>query len=342
MIRGRKLKEIWYVILKCGGIVLGIFTAASFIFFFAGGVKPSSDIRWGVTFSQKYAESLGLDARAAYLAILDDLGAKKIPLVAYWDVMEPRPGDFNFRDLDFELREAGARDANVLLVVGMKTPRWPECHIPPWAKALDKKAQQEEIKKLIAAVVARYKTSSAIWAWQVENEPFFPFGECPWRDDAFLKDEIALVQSIDPVRPVVVSESGEWSLWTRAAGIGDIVGTTLYRRVFFDPIQSYIIYPFPPVFYARKAWIIRTFFGKEPINVELQAEPWAHRALPELTDEEIEKTMSIAQFRSNVQFAKDTGLQEFYLWGAEWWYFMKEKRNNPAYWDEAQKVFAAP
>ena len=32
-------------------------------------------------------------------------------------------------------------------------------------------------------------------------------------------------------------------------------------------------------------------------------------------------------------------LKEFYLWGAEWWYWMKEKQNKPEIWDEAKKLF---
>ncbi len=332
-------KRTWPWIVKWTGIGIGTIILVAFAFFFIGSAAPADHVDWGAAFSKAYAEKLGLDARAAYLAILDDLKIKRIRLGADWDAVEPQNEHFDFRDLDFELREAKARNAKILLVLGQKTPRWPECHIPSWAKPLGAGERQARILEYLDAVVARYKSHPEIRAWQVENEPFFPFGECPPRDDAFLKQEIATVKKLDPSRPVVVTESGEFSLWFAAARVGDIVGTTLYRGAYFDPIHVYVSYPFPPVFYARKAWLVQKLFGKDSINVELQAEPWAHTFITGLTNEEMDQTMSIAQFKSNIQFAKDTGFREIYFWGAEWWYFMKEKQGNPAFWNEAKKLF---
>ena len=51
-------------------------------------------------------------------------------------------------------------------------------------------------------------------------------------------------------------------------------------------------------------------------------------------------TMDIEQFRKNIEYAKNTGLDAFYLWGAEWWYWMKTTQNRPEIWSEAQKLFA--
>jgi len=48
------------------------------------------------------------------------------------------------------------------------------------------------------------------------------------------------------------------------------------------------------------------------------------------------KTMDIDRFRKNVAFARSTGLDEFYLWGGEWWYWMKTKNNRPEFWEEAK------
>ncbi len=47
----------------------------------------------------------------------------------------------------------------------------------------------------------------------------------------------------------------------------------------------------------------------------------------------------LEQFKANIDFAKKTGLKEFYLWGSEWWYWMKKKQNRPAIWDQAKKIF---
>ncbi len=309
-------------------------------YLFIGQAKPAKEITWGVNFSQKQAQGLGLDWKENYLALLNDLNVKNIKLAADWDLLESAKDVYNFDDLDWQLNEAEKKGAKLLLVIGMKTSRWPECHIPGWAKDLTKNEQQKEILGLLEKIVLRYRGRASINRWQVENEPFFPFGECPWVDKKFLKEEINLVKTLDEQkRPVVVSDSGEGSFWFNAAGLGDIVGTTMYKKVWVRQLGFYLHYPFPPVFYWRKAQIIKELFGKEVISIELQAEPWGPKLLFDSPPKEQEKTMNLDQFRYNIEFAKKTGLKEFYLWGGEWWYWLKEKQGKPEIWNEAKKLF---
>ncbi len=333
-------------------ILLIIFLA--FIgYFFVGKVEPAEEIKWGINFSQKHSETLGLNWQENYLALLDDLGVKNLKIITHWDLIEQEKGEYNFEDLDWQIEEADKKGAKLLLVIGMKTGRWPECHIPDWAKNLKKEEQQERILQLIEKIVLRYRVrptfseknlggqaESSIWAWQVENEPFFPFGECPWKDKKFLKREIDLVKSLDfQKRPVIISDTGELSLWFRVAKIGDIVGTTMYKKVWSPELNSYFSLPYPSIFYWRKAQIIKSFFGKKVICVELQAEPWGPKLLYDSSLEEQEKTMNLGRFKKNIEFAEQTGLDEFYLWGSEWWYWMKTKQNRPEIWQEAKKLF---
>jgi len=323
-------------------IIFGLVTFLLILgsFFFLGKAPRAEQIKWGMNFSQKQAENLKLDWRETYLAILDDLGVKNIKLVAYWDLVEPEKDKYNFDDLDWQIKKAEEKGVNLILVVGMKTPRWPECHIPNWAKNLGKEEQQKEILGLLDKIVLRYRERVSVWAWQVENEPFFTFGECPWVDQDFLKKEIALVKSLDfQNRPIVISDSGEGSLWIAAARLGDIVGTTMYKKVWIRQLKIYITYPFPSTFYWRKSQIIKKLFNKEVMVVELQAEPWCSDNLYSCPLKEQEKTMNLAQFKNNIEFARSTGLKEFYLWGGEWWYWMKEKQGKPEIWNEAKKLF---
>ena len=311
-----------------------------FCYLFIGTPPQAKEISWGVNFSQKHAQNLGLDWKETYSALLDDLKVKNIKLITHWDLIELNEGKYYFEDLDWQIKKAEEKDARLLLVIGMKTGRWPECHIPGWAKNLNKEEQQKEILEMIEEVVLRYRERVSVWAWQVENEPFFPFGECPWVDKNFLKKEIDLVKSLDSQsRPIVISDSGEGSLWVNAAKFGDIVGTTLYKKVWFRQLGNYIYYPFPPIFYWRKAQLIEKIFDKKVIVVELQAEPWGPKLLYESPLEEQEKTMNLERFKANIEFAKKTGLDEFYLWGGEWWYWLKEKQNKPEIWQEAKKLF---
>jgi len=317
-----------------------IFVLIFISYFFIGVPPQAKEISWGVNFSQKHAELLGLDWKETYLALLNDLGAKNFKVAAHWDLLESEKDKYYFDDLDWQIKTAEEKEAEILLVIGMKTPHWPECHIPEWAKNFSKEEQQKEILEILEKIVLRYKNSEAIKYWQVENEPFFPFGECPWVDKAFLKEEINLVKTLDSQKkPIIISDSGEGSFWIQAATLGDIAGTTMYKRVWFRQLGFYIHYPFPPTFYWRKAQIIKKFFGKKVICIELQAEPWGPALLYDLPLEEQEKTMNFEQFKKNIEFAKKTGLDEFYLWGAEWWYWMKETQNNPEIWNEAKKLF---
>jgi len=309
-----------------------------FVFFFGGRMKPSADVRWGVNFSYTHAENLGLDWKKTYLALLDDLGARRIKIITQWNLLEPAKDKFDFEAIDWQVKEAEKRNAKVFLVIGMKTPRYPECHIPGWAMSLTPVERHQEIKKLLTAAVEHYKNSPAIWAWQVENEPLFLFGKCPDIGEEFLREEVALVKSLDS-RPVIVSETGEWSLWFQAAKIGDIVGTTLYRKVWFKELGIYTPYPFPAVFYGRRAWLVKKLFGKDVINVELQAEPWGPKLLYDLPPKEQEKTMNLERFKDVVSYAKRTGLSEFYFWGAEWWYWLKDVRHEGGIWKEARTLF---
>lgn len=321
-------------------LIILIIILIIFAYLFIGTPPQAKEITWGVNFSQKHTELLGLDWKETYLALLDDLGAKNLKVAAHWDILEPEDGQFKFEDLDWQIQEAEAREAKILLAVGMKTPRWPECHTPEWAKNLNKEQQQEKILRMLKEIVLRYNYSSAIKYWQIENEPFFPFGECPWVDKPFLKKEIELVKALDTKnRPVVISDSGEGSLWITAARFGDLAGTTIYQRVWFRQLNIYISYPFPPTFYWRKALIIKKLFNKEVICVELQAEPWGPKLMYDLSLEEQEKTMNLEQFKGNIDFARKTGLREFYLWGAEWLYWMKVKQNRPEIWEEAKNLF---
>jgi len=318
-----------------------IITAIFFVLFFSLGTPPKAeDINWGVNFSRKHAEYLGLDWEETYLAILNDLGAKRIKLITHWDQIEPNKSDYQFEALDWEIEKAKEREAELLLTIGMKTPRWPECHIPDWAINLTKEEQQAHILQLIEEIVLRYSGENHIWAWQVENEPFFPFGECPWADKDFLNKEVALVKKLDTKsRPVVISDSGEGSLWWSAARAGDIVATTLYKKVWVRQINAYIHYPMRGIFYWRKAQIVKKLFDTKVICAELQAEPWGPKLLYDSPLEEQAKTMNPEQFKKMVDFASGTGFDEFYLWGTEWWYWMKEKHNDPRIWDIAKTLF---
>ena len=332
-------------IFVCCIIATVLLLAIIYFVFFVGKTPVAKNINWGVDFSQMQAESLGLNWKETYSAIINDLGAKNIKLHTQWDWVEGKKDNYYFDDIDWQLSQAQAKGVKIIYVVGLKSGRWPECHIPSWANNLSETQQQSELLQYIKEVVLRYQNNSAIINWQVENEPFFNFGVCPlwyYKNDDFLKQEVALVKSLDPSRQIIVSDSGEQSDWFGAAQVGDIVGITLYREVWAHVtnnigfnINSFL----SPITYLRKAQIVNELFKKNVICIELQAEPWASKPFYDVPIAEQSKTMNPKIFEQNVEFAKQTGLDKFYFWGVEWWYWMKTKQASPQIWQEAQKIF---
>lgn len=304
----------------------------------------SRDISWGVSFSSNFAKHLGLDWQETYIAILDELEPPLIRIPLYWSDIEKERGVFNFEDYDFMIEEAQKRDIGITLVAGKRLPRWPECHIPEWAEDLSEQEEVQELKDLTFEIIRRYRNVPELTAWQVENEPFLPFfGECPLPEIDFLDSQLTLVRLLDSEHPIVVTDSGELSIWVPAASRGDIFGTTMYRTVWsetFSPIFGYITYPLPPKFFWLKANLVHFFEGddKRIIVSELQAEPWATVSLKELSKEEQEKSLSIDDFWENIEYARAVGFPEIYLWGAEWWYYMKTVRDDETFWQAGKEV----
>jgi hypothetical protein len=221
----------------------------------------------------------------------------------------------------------------------MKTLRWPECHFPEWVELLNPEQKEKEVLKEIREIVLRYRNSKTVYAWQVENEPFFPFGTCPKRSKDFLEKEIRLVRELDPNRPILITESGEFSFWWRAARKGDLVGISIYRKVWAKELQRSFSYFFPPAFYWKKAELIKKIFNKKVIVTEFQAEPWGEKPVYDLNIKTQMKLFSLNDFKRNIEFAQRTGFDEIYLWGGEWWYWLKTKQKNPVIWQEVKNLF---
>ena len=305
-------------------------------------IYERDELNYGVTFSARYVKEMGLNWQDAYTAILDDLRVKRLRLPAYWNEIEYKRNLFNFNDLDWQIQEAGKRGAKIILAVGGRLPRWPECHFPEWTNELPEDAKQQEILDYIKTAVERYKENESIIFWQVENEPFLPhFGDCPKLDSEFLDKEIKLVRSLDK-RPIIVTDSGELSFWVRAAMRADIFGTTMYRDTYSEFLNRYIHYPIPPAFFRLKRNITEFLSmpkPKESIVIELQAEPWGPKPYYMLTKEDRERTMNLDKFKEILEYSRQTGFKEFYLWGVEYWYWEREVNGDAGIWEEAKRIF---
>ncbi len=295
----------------------------------------------GVTFSLRYATDIGLNWRDVYLATLDDLKIRKIRIPVYWDLVEKEKDNYDFSDIDWQLDEAQKRNAEIILVVGQKVPRWPECFIPKWiGENSDEVRNNEELKdrevlEFVGDVVRRYKDREVIEYWQIENEPFLAFGDCarPTIGAEMLDKEIEIVRSIDPDRKIMVTDSGELSTWLPAAKRADVFGTTMYRNVYKEG-WGYYVYPIGPRFFLMKRWLIDKFAGQEEaVVIELQGEPWVAGWTTNQPLEEQFKSMNAEKLHDNIIYAQESGFDTIYIWGVEWWYWLKENHNLPEIWD---------
>lgn len=327
-------------------MLLTTFSIGSF-FVWSRTIKADNEnIVWGVNYSESHTEYLGLDPDETYSALISDLGAKRIKMHIDWNATEPNYGMLDFSTLDKRVKEAERNDVKLVMVIGMKTGRWPECHTPTWLKDIPADERQDVIVQYVSTVVGRYKNSEAVEYWQIENEPLLEFGTCPdWYYELgtdLLEAEVAAVRSLDSERKIIISDSGELSSWTTVAGIGDIVGVTMYRSTWNAAEKTFGLNPYTflaPEFYSAKAVFIEHTYGKPVIGIELQAEPWASKPVTEASIEEQDKSMNPELFKENVEFAKQAGFDAYYFWGAEWWYWMKTKHGKPEIWDTAKILF---
>lgn len=298
----------------------------------------------GATYSPKYAKELGLDPKITYLKVLDELGVKAIRLPVYWNEVEKSPNEFDFSDVDYYLMEAQKRDVAVILSLGYKQPRWPECYAPTWIESLPKQEKNQRIIELVKKEVEYFKKYPNIILWQVENEPLFYFGECNKPDEdsySVLEEEVKVVKEADN-RPVMLTNTGELSNWIVEMKLGDQFGTTLYRTV-WSPQFGIVDYPTPPFFYQIKDSLSGVVVGgnkKPTIIAELQAEPWMPdgKSAIEVEASEQARLMPVGKLEDHISYAKETGFKKAYLWGVEWWYFM-EKNGYPEYVEYGKELF---
>lgn len=327
-------KCMWWIIFSLLFLIALLFLAANF-----PGLDPREDVRFGVTFSSRFARDLGLDPHETLQAIFSDIGIQKVRIPVYWDLVEKQKGVFDFSDIDWQLEMARQNGADVILAMGQKVPRWPECFVPEWAKTSEDEKNNAALS-FLRETVERYRDHSEIVLWQVENEPFLHFGTCLPIEASVLDAEIALVRLADPSRGILTTDSGELSFWIPSASRGDVFGTTLYRRIWNERF-GYFTYPIGPAFFRMKAALVRLFTDqKHFMIIELQGEPWGPGSFLDMPLSEQWKTMNAEKLREAVFYARQVGFSDVYLWGAEWWYWLKISKGESALWEEAKALLS--
>ena len=307
--------------------------------------QSDKPMTYGVSFIPDYAQSLGVDPKATMDALLG-IGVKQFRLVSYWSDVEPTQGHYDFSQLDWEFAKADASHAQIILTVGLRQPRWPECHPPSWVDTSKPTAEwQPQLEQYMSTVINRYKGNPALESYQLENEYFLHgFGDCT--DQTYnrnrLISEYNLVKGLDSKHPVIIGRSDN------AIGIPvgqpqpDEFSISVYRRVWDAQVtHRYLEYPFPAWFYGFLAGWQELADHKNMMIGELQAEAWAPhgQTIQETSLSEQSKSIDAKRLKDVFQYGRATGMRQVNLWGAEYWYYRMQILHDPSLWNVAKQEF---
>lgn len=319
---------------------------------------PSRPLKLGTTFSQLQCRYLGLDVRQTFRQVCS-LGFDLIRLCSYWNELEPASGQFDFTTLDWLLAESQSHEIEVVLTLGMKTPRWPEFHFPNWLMAqqglhsskgaLDQNRTISDLTlRLIEAVMRHTRHAPHLRYWQVENEPLtrLEITAGRWLRAAFLAKEVDLVRQLAlPGQTIVMTNAislpggnlaeDEAALQV-SQSLADCVGINVYTRV---PSwqKSFYLKPLPTYWKTLKRWQQQiTKAGKAAWITEAQAEPWEpHQLVP--TQQLSPPSASPWHTTQLVTFLGYLGYETVMLWGCEYWYW-QQQQGRQEWWEAMQQL----
>ena len=277
-------------------------------------IVPRRSTLLGISFRPPQVEALRLPVQTTFQALLA-YPFQLIRLGAYWNRIEPAPGAFDTRELDWQLDAAERAGKQIILCVGaLKNFSYPEFFVP--AHHLARPLPEHSLvspathpslhtaaTEFVERIVDLYKDHPGIVAWQVEHEAVDPLGlEHSWRlATSFVEREVDVVRRTDATRPVLLNgflpASSPASLvqwWqtrdqgdslTVAQRVADIVGVDYYPRYALAARGASSLY----LDGARSPWARRRLsallkwassHGKRLMVSEGQAEPWEAVTIP--------------------------------------------------------------
>lgn len=345
-----RIKRFWRhnLLNKVLVVATGVIVVLIIIFYLVArwyiATSASKPLQLGVSFIPDYAQSLGVDPQANFDA-LTKIGVKHFRLVSYWSDAEQVRGQYDFRQLDWQFKKAEAANAKITLTVGLRQPRWPECHMPDWASNLPQTEWQPALMQYMAAVIDHYKDSPALQDYQLENEYFLKgFGICTNFDRQRLIDEYQLLKKLDPSRTIIVGRSNNSIGLPVGQPQPDKFSISVYKRVWDAGVtHRYLEYPFPAWYYGSIAGFQKIFNHRDMMIGELQAEAWAPngKRIQDTSLEEQNKSLSPKRFEDRIRYGEATGMRQIYLWGAEYWYYRWQILHDPSLWQVAAKHFSS-
>lgn len=323
--------------------------------------------QYGVSYSFEHAQWYGLDAREAYVKLLDEVKFDWVRLSFFWDRHTKSGGELNLEELEFAIEEAQKRDIKVVIALGLKTPYYPEYHPPQLIREKIEFGQRLdashpiakdviEIDREVVEVLARWDN---IIFWQVENEPLIG-NVNRWKIDASLvAAEVDTVRAADfKKRPVILNHAGvgfydaSWKDLLPILQKGDVFAVNAFfktkgidlvtAKIFGQEIH--ILWPDHLVWPVHSWGILSPDFesfkkaveshGSKLWVLEMQAEPYV-KNLGEAGDPLLSFTP--ADIGDANRFLRSYGIESVGFWGAHFWQY-REKMGDDSWMEEVKQV----
>jgi hypothetical protein len=302
----------------------------------------------GFSYSPLTSQSTNRDPAADLEILLDETEPDLVRLPVYWESVAPSAETFDFSSIDELLavvddhNRLTDRTTRVVLDVGARNILYPELHIPQWAgprqqPQLNDIQSGAAYREYFDQTIMRYRYSSLLYEWQVENEPFDHVGNISTGADqitsAQLAWEIEEVHWLDPMHKVVITSFDGWNVSIdmlqvyapnvlaalggypsghpgEALAAGDALGLDLYvdspytLPKFANPDLRSVWKQQAVDFWAWQAQA----HGKQLWVAEMQAQPW--NGVPGYTP---------ANLVASAEDYREEPVQVVLLWGVETW-----------------------
>ncbi|KKR78371.1 MAG: hypothetical protein UU23_C0001G0135 [Candidatus Curtissbacteria bacterium GW2011_GWA1_40_9] len=327
------------------------------------GFRP----QYGTSYSFEQASWYGYDGRTEFVNLLDEVKFSWVRLPFFWDEMVDLNGEFNknFEDLEFAIDEAGQRNVKVIVALGLKTPYYPEYHLPDVIEKQIKFGEKidnhhpiaNDVMSIDKKVVERLAKYENITHWQVENEPYLA-NINNWKiDKSLIRVEIDSIRSADRMqRPIILNHVGpavfdhEWKNLIDFLGADDVFSVNAYFKTQGINLFSFSVFgremrvAWPKIL----VWPVQSWYGFSPNFgflgeqfknngrkfwvLEAQAEPYIRNIEDARRPNNYFRADDIIKVG---MFLKSNRIEGVGFWGANYWIYRQSVGDDT--WIEAVK-----